>query len=214
MRLRCLGVGIVLLAVVGFLVLALPPLERKLMEQPSCFAFIGMKREPHERWVSDDELRVSLNGELADAGLERPKPPYVIIVLSGGEVGWQNVIVAARSADEWKVSEAGRPWIRSEQKLLGFQPLPSRTLSRADGRRLDELLSKRCLYGEPTRVSSDPDVLFSLVGPGMTYDFVHRTIEVNNGEKSHLVVQGQASGINGAVSELLLRDARGFVTVE
>lgn len=189
-------------AAFGLLFFALPPVEMALLEQPSCFAYIGL-RQPRFDAPSDEALRSPLNRAIRQGALQRPKPPYVIVTRFGGEVEFENVMVATRSGEGWQVAEAGRPWKTSAKKLLDFQPLPTRTLSRADGERLEKLLSQGCLYTEPRHVPINAEVHFSPASRTRTYDYMSTMIDVNDGTRSHLVVQDLPSGFNGAVSNIV-----------
>lgn len=204
MKARYLVAGAVAL---GALFLALPFFELKLLEQPSCAAYLDFKESPFDA-AGDEDLKSSLSRAIGQGVLQWPKAPYVVITIFGGEVDFEHVIIATKSGDRWEVTEAGRPWKVSAKKLRDFQPLPTRHLNGADSAKQEKLLSERCLYREPRYVSPDPEVHFSLLRAGRTYDGTMMSINVNDGTRSHIVVQGRPSGFNGALRNVVVKGSR------
>lgn len=200
-----------LLVGVALVLATAAPLERKLLAQPSCLAFAGMKRPSAETvpWaIRERDLAI------AQGAISRPRPPYVLITSVGAEAGLTQVVSAVKGAAGWEVSEASQPWDRSTQKLLPFQRLPQRHLDDASQQRLEKLIAKDCLYREPRFVPADPQVRFDLGVRSRTYDPTYRMIEVHDGARRLAVVQGHTAGVSGAVGDLVLAGSRGFLVEE
>lgn len=189
--------------------LAAPAYERKLLAQPTCFAFVGMKKPstgteiPWATKVRD--LAIS------QGAIPAPRPPYVLITSQGADADLTNVVLAVKGAAGWEVSEASQPWDAASRKLLPFQRLPRRTLDAASQQRLEQWIAKDCLYREPRFVAANPQVHFDLRRRSRVYDPTYRTIEIHDGERRVAVVQGHPSGISGAVSEAVRNGSHGFL---
>lgn len=191
----------------ALVLLAAPPVERQLLTEPTCFAFVGMKRsaEPVPWAIKVRDLAI------AQGAIDRPQPPYVMITSVGADADLTNVVLAVKGAAGWQVSEASQPWDMRTQKILPFQRLQGWTLDGASQQRLEQLLAKDCLYREPRFVAADPEVHFDLGGPRRVYDPTYRTIEVHDGQRRVAVVQGYSSGVLGAISDVVLNASHGFL---
>jgi hypothetical protein len=219
---RKLKIALIAMGVIGVGFVVIPPIERALLEQPSCFAFVGMI-PPSKEEAAEKEKYVNLMGRraaeqrqkaLAQNAIPSPKPPYIIVtrISAFNNVEATNILVAQRYAnsDLWRVYEANQKFDQSKSiPAADFTPQPTRVLGYSS-RKLDRLVRKRCLFNEPGVVGIRPRVWFSFP-TNYFYDGESRVIEVNNGKRSGLFAQtGHAYGISGALGDRLVRNAIGF----
>jgi hypothetical protein len=220
---RKLKIALIAIGATAAGLIALPPIETTLLEQPSCLAFVGMIPPSKDEAVERAEY-VSLTSRLvleqrqkavAQNAIPSPKPPYVIVTRTStfNNVNATNILVALKDArsDTWRVYEANQLFDQSKNiPTADFTQQPTRILGYYASRKLDRLIRKRCLFNEPGVVGIRPRVWFSFPTT-YYYDGESRKIEVNNGKRSGLFAQtGHAYGIAGALGDRLVRNAIGF----
>jgi hypothetical protein len=215
---RKLKIALVALGCLVAALVILPPIERSLLEQPSCFAFVGAI-PPFEDSIVPRLGQIALKHRqkaLAQNALSAPRPPYVIVtrISDFNDSEAINILVAQKLANShsWRVYEANQQFDQSTQIASpDFSPQRIRVLGPSASREFDRLMRKRCLFREPKRVGARPLVWLSIPLVRYYYDGGTRIIEVNDGKRQGVFAQSEtAYGIVGALGDRLVRNAIGF----
>ena len=216
-----LKIALIALGCLVAAVIVVPPIENALVEQPSCFAFVGVAPLPgakDELVLIKAEALASRQRAITQSAIQSPTPPYVIVTRTEIDGTAVNILVAEERVTPASIGEEERFWRINEvtQALYPKRNLPSSDFTAQPtrvlhGSELSRLVRKRCLFDEPAEATFPKAWLAMSDHAPKYYDGGYRLIEINDGERSGYFHQANRPlGITGAIGQHLVHNAIGF----